>query len=114
MLSTSVKSTISEYSHDSNNSKAEMSPASSSAGSVSSRKRRSCSDETGNDGQAKRLHSEAHSDSGALSSDEQEQCLKMITSPVVGYDSSSVVSYTVSYLMCVCVRACCVSVHVSV
>ena len=103
MLSTSVKSTISEYSHDSNSPQTEMSPASSSADSMSSRKRRSCSDEAGNDGQAKRLHSEAHSDSGAFSGDEQEKCLKMITSPVVGYDSSSVVSYTVSYLMCVCV-----------
>lgn len=96
MLSTSVKSTITEYRDDSDS--AEMSSTVSSAGSsVGSRKRRSCSDEVGNEGQSKRLHSEAQTESGACSVDEQEKSLTMMTSPIVGYDPCAVVSYTVSY-----------------
>ena len=117
MLSTSVKSTITEYTDN-----GDMTPTISSTGSssVSSRKRRNCSDEAGNEGHSKRLHSEAQNESDVFSGDGQEGCLKMIASPIVGYDSSAVVSYTVSYLECYmpfCLSVClsvCLCVHACV
>ena len=62
---------------------------------MSSSRKRSYSDDASDDGsQPKKLHLESHSESHSVH--EQEGHVKTLMSPVVGYDSSSVVSYTVS------------------
>ena len=82
----------------------------SSGSSTSSNRKRSYSDDANYDGDPKKLLLEASSDAGhSLVSNVhgQEGHFKMIISPIVGYDPSSVVSYTVSYsynmYVCMCV-----------
>ena len=101
VLSTSAKSTVSEYTDCSNSPRTETSPAVSSTNNNKSSRKRSCLDDAGEDGQRKKQHSEAHSESDSVtfSIEEQQGCSTTITSPKIGSDSSSVVSYTVSYLL---------------
>ena len=78
----------------------------SSGTSIGSTRKRGYSDD--GDGQPKKLLLETSSDEGhsvASNVRKQEGQVEMMTSPIVGYDPSSVVSYTVSYpYMCVCAR----------